>query len=243
MDLTAPFAAVLSAASAALTALTDALTPLAGSTAAALAVALITLAVRTAFIPLGMLQARADVQRRRLAPKLAELQRRHAKRPEVLQQKTLELYRDAGVSPFAGILPGLAQVPIVSTLYGVFVSARIGGDDNALLHEELLGVPLGSTVSGLLGGGAAIPSVLVPLALVLVIAAAAWWLRRWMLRTATPVEGPAAGMLRATSWLSFLPAVIALFVPLAAVTYLAISTAWTALERPLLRRRAERRLT
>lgn len=233
-----PFAAVLSAASVVLTAVTDLLTPLAGGAAAALAVALITLLVRAAFIPLGMLQARADVQRRRLAPRLAELQRRHRRNPELLQQKTLALYRDAGVSPFAGILPGLAQVPIVSTLYGVFVSARIGGDENALLVEELLGVPLGSTVSGLLVAGDAV-GALVPLGLVSVIAGAAWFLRRWMLRSAAPAEGASARVAGVASWLSFLPAVIALFVPLAAVIYLAVSTLWTAVERPLLRRRAE----
>src|SRR5690606_17913703 len=86
-----PFALALEAASALLTALSSALAPLVGASSAALAVVLLTLAVRAALVPLGAMQVRAEVQRRRLAPRLAELQRRHKKNPERLQRETLEL--------------------------------------------------------------------------------------------------------------------------------------------------------
>lgn len=94
-----------------LTRLSDLLTPLAGASAAALAVMLVTLLVRALLIPVGISQAKAEQTRARLAPKLRELQRRHKKNPERLQKETMALYRAENTSPFAGMLPVLAQAP------------------------------------------------------------------------------------------------------------------------------------
>ena len=87
-----PIAAVLDAAYSVVTALSDVVAPIAGSAAAAVAIVLVTLLVRSLLIPVGVSQVRADFTRRRLAPRLQELQRRYKKKPEVLQRKTLELY-------------------------------------------------------------------------------------------------------------------------------------------------------
>lgn len=86
-------ATLLDAAYGALTGLSDLLTPLAGASAAALAVMLVTLLVRALLIPVGISQAKAEQTRTRLAPKLRELQRRHKKNPERLQKETMALYR------------------------------------------------------------------------------------------------------------------------------------------------------
>jgi YidC/Oxa1 family membrane protein insertase len=185
-----------------------------------------------------VLQVRAEIARRRLAPKLADLQRRWKKNPEKLQTATMKLYRDEGVSPFAGIWPALAQVPIVSVLYGVAVSAQLNGHPNELLAETLFGAPLGMSLPTL----AATPTLalLVPVALLAVMAVVAWFTRRQTLRLATTApaaEGPLAGMTGTLSWLSFTTVLIAAFVPLAAALYLTVSTTWTYLERTLLRRR------
>lgn len=51
-------------------------TPIAGAAAPAVAVALVTLLVRTALLPLGVATARAEQARARLAPRLRDLQRR-----------------------------------------------------------------------------------------------------------------------------------------------------------------------
>jgi YidC/Oxa1 family membrane protein insertase len=240
MDFTAfpPLAAVLDAAHSALLGLAGLLEPLAGSAAAALAIVLVTLAVRAALIPLGVLQVRAEVARRRLAPKLAELQRRWKKNPEKLQAATLDLYRSEGVSPFAGLWPALAQAPIVSLLYGVAVSAQLNGHPNELLTETLFGAPLGLSLPGLFASPTL--AVVVPLALLAVMAVVAWFTRRQTLRmsaTSPVAEGPLAGMTGALSWLSFTTVLIAAFVPLAAALYLTVSTTWTFVERTVLRRR------
>ena len=241
MDFSAfpPLAAILDAAHAGLLALAGLLEPFAGSAAAALAIVLVTLAVRAALIPLGVLQVRAEVSRRRLAPKIAELQKRFRKNPETLQRKTLALYQENGVSPFAGMLPALAQIPIVSVLYGVAVSTQLNGHPNELLSEDLFGAPLGQSLTALLSHPTL--AVLVPIVLLLVMAVVAWFTRRQTLRmsAAIPVaEGALAGVAGILSWLSFTTVLIAAFVPLAAALYLAVSTTWTYVERTILRARA-----
>lgn len=221
----APIAAILDAAYYGILGLAELLQPLAGGASAALAIVVVTVLVRLVLIPVGASQVRAEQTRRRLAPMLAELQKRHAKNPQRLQQKTMELYRREGASPFAGMLPLLAQAPIVSVVYAVFIRATVDGHINALLTEHLLGVPLGALVTG-----AGWPSALVFAALAAVMAVTAWWSRRVIL-LANP-QTPAA-----LSWLSFLPLVFAAFVPLAAVLYLSVSGVWTQVERALLKRR------
>ena len=221
----APIAAVLDAAYYGILGLADLLQPLAGGGSAALAIVIVTLLVRLALIPVSVSQVKAEWTRRRLAPALKALQLKYKKNPQRLQEKTMQLYKSEGASPFAGMLPLLAQAPIVSVLYAVFIRANVDGHANALLTEHLLGVPLGALVAA-----AGWPGGLVFAALGLVMAATAWFSRRTILRL-NP-ETPAV-----LGWLSFLPLVFAAFVPLAAVLYLAVSGVWTQVERVLLRRR------
>lgn len=237
MDIYAfpPIAAILDAAYSGLLALSALVT-------APAAIVLVTLLVRALLIPLGRSQVKAEITRRRLAPKLRELQRRHRKRPEVLQQKTLELYRDEKTSPLAGIGPALAQAPVLSILYGVFVLPSINGHPNALLDETLLGVPLGRSFVSLVASGAWVDAVVCAV-LLLAIAGTAVLSRRQILRFAEPpIPGDAQSeqahrVIRGMSWMAFLTVVFAAVVPLAATIYLTVTTAWTLAERTLLRRR------
>jgi YidC/Oxa1 family membrane protein insertase len=240
MDLFAfpPIAAILNLAYSALMGLTALLHPLAGASAAAAAVIVVTLLVRAALIPVGVSQAKAEQTRARHAPKLRELQKRHRKDPERLQRETLKLYRDENTSPFAGLLPILAQTPVVGVLYAVFLHARIGGGTNALLAHTLLGVPLGSSLAGTLASGSMDASTWIVFgALVLLITAVGELTRRIFRITMAPADvAPRvpAGLLGLTQ---FVTAVIAVFVPLAAGLYLAVTVSWTLVQRIILRRR------
>lgn len=245
----APIAAVLDGAYLVVTTIASWLDPLAGSASAALAIVLITLLTRTALVPVARSQVRAEATRQRLAPQLHELQRRYKKNPELLQRKTSELYAREKASPFAGCLPTLAQLPVISTLYGLFILHAIAGHPNLLLTEQLGPVPLDTSLVTLLDSGAAWPGILVFAVLLVMIAATAWLSRRvaraYAARqraqqppNATPATTPASlANLEATfSWLPFLTLVVASVVPLAAAIYLAVTTAWTLAERVILRR-------
>lgn len=255
-----PFAAVLDGAYTIVTAFSSWLAPVFGDASAAVVVVLVTLLVRAALIPVGVSQVRAELTRRRLAPQLAELRRKYGKNRELLQRKTMELYAREKASPVAGCLPALAQLPVVSIVYGLFVSAMINGHSNLLLLQQLAGVNLGTSFLALLGSGGAWPGALVFAALLVTIATVNWLSRRIAVgqaRTgsaqsgqpraagASPTSRPAgayaqpAGMQNPTgplSWLPFITVAIAAIVPLAAALYLTITTAWTLAERIIVRR-------
>ncbi len=231
-----PFAAVLDGASRLLTALGGSLDVVAPHNGAALAVVLVTLLVRAALIPVGVSLRRAEIVRTRLAPALRDLQRRYGRNPDLLRRKTLELYTREKTSPAAGCLPLLVQAPVVSIVYAVFVVPTIAGSPNALLAEELLGVPLGAT---LVAHPPVWPLLLVPVVLLVVLAVVATLTRRAALRHPTQAPEPgsqAERMQHMLSWLPYATVVIAAFVPLAAVLYLAVSTTWSLIERATLRR-------
>ena len=241
MDIFAfpPIAAALGAAYTVVNGLASVLAPLAGGAAAALAIVLVTLALRAVLIPVGRSQVRAQAGRMRLAPKLQELQRRYKKNRELLMRKTQELYAAEKVSPFAGLAPTLIQAPVISLVYGLFERSQIGGHGNALLTQHLFGVPLGTSLGSLVGGGAGWPGALVFVVLLAIIAGVAEIARR--VAVATPAApGATATTLRMTrilSWAPYVTVVFAAFVPLAATLYLAVTTSWTQVERAILRRR------
>ncbi|MBT2517446.1 membrane protein insertase YidC [Streptomyces sp. ISL-90] len=250
MDLYAlpPVAALLDGAHTVLMGLAGLLESLIGVSSAAAAVVLVTLLVRAALIPVGISQAKAERTRARLAPKLAELQRRHKQNPERLQREMMALYSDEGTSPLAGCLPMLIQAPIVGIIYALFILPTIAGHPNELLAQSLFGVPLGSSLAGSVVAGTLTPGAVIVFSVVIVgialvgeatrrvfapqLAAAA--APRPAGAPASPVAGPGAA--RVLGLLQFITAVIAVFVPLAAGLYLFVTVAWTLAQRVVLRR-------
>ncbi|MBK0421321.1 membrane protein insertase YidC [Leucobacter sp. CSA2] len=250
-----PIRALISGVYWLVTRLSELLDPLAGSASAALAVIALTIVVRMLLIPVGRSQVRANFARMRLAPKLQELQARYGKNPEVLQRKTMELYREENASPFAGCLPMLAQTPVLMAVYGVFIRPTIDGAPNALLTHDWFGVPLGKSFVGMIGAGVADPiTIAVFLGIMIFIALVAQASRK-LLATPAPEQAtppPAQnrsssrdgvpnvqippGLIKGMSFLPFMTAVFAAFVPLAAALYLATTTAWTLGERLILTR-------
>ncbi|RXZ68248.1 YidC/Oxa1 family membrane protein insertase [Agromyces albus] len=250
MDLYAlpPIAALLDGAHTVLMGLAGLLEPLIGVSSAAAAVVLVTLLVRAALIPVGISQAKAERDRARLAPKLAELQRRHKKNPERLQREMMALYSDEGTSPLAGCLPMLIQAPIVGIIYALFILPTIAGHPNELLAQTLFGVPLGSSLAGSVVAGTLAPGavivfgvVIVGIALVGEATRRVFALRPDAAAAGRPAGAPVsplagAGAVRVLGLLQFITAVIAVFVPLAAALYLFVTVAWTLAQRVVLRR-------
>lgn len=224
--------AVLDAASDLLGGLADALEPLAGSSASAAAVVLATLAVRALLVPLGVIRTRAELARRRLAPRIRELRRRWS--GEQLQRRILDLHRRERISPFAGLWPSLAQLPVVAVVWGVFTQSRIAGHANPLFADALLGVPLGSAPLSAFGTGGWALGLVATLLFVAVAVAALT--RRQTVRMLDPgLDDASLRVVRLMSWASFVSVPIAATAPLAAGLYVVVSAAWTLGERALLK--------
>ncbi|PFG29476.1 YidC/Oxa1 family membrane protein insertase [Paramicrobacterium agarici] len=245
----APIAWLINIAHTVLTFLSDLIEPVVGGASAALAVMLLTIIVRACLIPVGRSQVKAQIDRQRLAPQLQALQKKYKKKPEVLQRKTMELYQKEKVSPMAGCLPMLAQMPVLMAVYGLFLVPTINGEPNDLLTHSFFGTELGdSLVLQIQSGTVTVTSAIMYAIIVVIIAVVAQASRKILMPPMPPQTErpePAPGMpqmpdmTKITKVLSFMPfmtAIVATFVPLAAALYLLVTVSWTLGERVILRK-------
>ncbi|MEU6232070.1 YidC/Oxa1 family membrane protein insertase [Kitasatospora sp. NPDC047058] len=197
----------------------------------ALAIVLFTVCVRLALHPLARAAARGEKARARLAPKVAELNRKHKGRPEKLQAALAELYKEEKASPFAGCLPMLVQIPFFSVMYRLFTTP------NDLLGHTLFGVPLGLHVGSAQGAAQWVVFGVLYAGLAAVGYAGFRRARRAQAaQAAQPTAQPGQPGLAFLPYLSFGTVLFAALVPLAAGVYLLTTTAWSAAERAWLHR-------
>jgi len=88
-----------------------------------LALIVLTVIIRLITFPLTWQQQKSAAAMQELQPKLRKLQEKYKGDNETLQQKTMELYREAGVNPLGGCLPSLIQLPILIGLYQALTQA------------------------------------------------------------------------------------------------------------------------
>jgi YidC/Oxa1 family membrane protein insertase len=242
MFVFAPFDAVVGVAHTAVEGLADLLTPLTGDLAGAAAIILLTVGVRLLLSPLSYLQVRGERRRAALAPRLAELQRRHRGDPQRLAAESLALHREAGTGLLAGCLPALVQAPFFMVMFRLVTVPPAGAHD-VLSTGRLFGVPL----TAHLPAGPTVFAVLLALAAVL-----AWWSSRRIRQTQSAAaadaarsstaghpgaaDGPAAIVGRLMIVLPYAMVLVVAFVPLAGGLYVVTSAAWTAAEHALWRR-------
>ncbi|MFJ8475375.1 YidC/Oxa1 family membrane protein insertase [Kitasatospora sp. NPDC094011] len=191
----------------------------------ALAIVLFVLVVRLALHPLARAAARGEKARSTLAPKIAELNRTYKDRPEKQREALAELYRKEQVSPFAGCLPMLVQIPFFSVMYRLFTTP------NDLLDHTLFGVPLGLHVGNAHGAGQFAVFAVLEAGLAAVGYVNYRRARRASAAQTTPQPGAAL-----LPYLSFGSVLFALLVPVAAALYLVTTSVWSAAERAWLYR-------
>ncbi len=98
-----------------------------------LAIIILTVIIKIILYPLTKKQFQSLKGMQTIAPKMKKLQEKYKDNPQLLQQKMLQLYQEAGVNPFAGCLPMLIQMPILMALYYTFFSFDYGGDAPSFL--------------------------------------------------------------------------------------------------------------
>lgn len=93
------------------------LTEMAGFGSYGLAIILLTVLMKIILYPLTVKQLQSMKAMQEIQPKMQRLQEKYKDNPQLLQQKMMKLYQDAGVNPAAGCLPMLAQMPILMAMY------------------------------------------------------------------------------------------------------------------------------
>ena len=83
-----------------------------------LAIILLTVIIKMVLYPLTKKQMLSMRSMQQLQPKIKEIQNKYkGKDQQLMQQKTMELYKEHNINPMAGCLPLIIQMPILIALY------------------------------------------------------------------------------------------------------------------------------
>lgn len=83
-----------------------------------------TIITKLVMLPLTIKQTKSMKQMNEIQPKIKALQEKYKNDKEQLSKKTMELYQEYNVNPFAGCLPLLIQFPVI---IGLFTALRNPG--------------------------------------------------------------------------------------------------------------------
>lgn len=107
-------------------------------------VILFTILVKLCILPLNIKQTKSMREMQALQPELQKLQKKYKNNPEKLNAETMKLYKLYKVSPMAGCLPLLIQLPIIYALFGALREPTkwvfTNGDASAV-SQQFLWIP------------------------------------------------------------------------------------------------------
>jgi len=103
-----------------------------------LAIIALTIIVRLILVPLTLKQLKSTKALQGMQPKIQELQKKHGKSQQKLQQEMMKLYKEAGVNPLGCLWPMLVQFPVWIALYQSIMRALATTPESLLnLFEHL----------------------------------------------------------------------------------------------------------
>ncbi|HLP44031.1 MAG TPA: YidC/Oxa1 family membrane protein insertase [Candidatus Nanoarchaeia archaeon] len=89
---------------------------------AGVAIVIFTIIVKLILFPLSKKAVTTQLKMKKVEPELNALKEKYKDDKQLHAKKTMELYKDNGINPFAGIILILIQLPIILALYKVFLS-------------------------------------------------------------------------------------------------------------------------
>lgn len=88
------------------------------------AIVFLTVIIRMVLLPLTMQSHLSMKQMQKIQPKLKKIQERYKNKPEELNKRMVELYREHKVNPLGGCLPLLIQMPFLFALYRSLIGTQ-----------------------------------------------------------------------------------------------------------------------
>ena len=78
---------------------------------------IVTILIKIALLPLTLKQDKSMKEMKKIQPELEKLKEKYANDKQMLNIKTMELYKEHKVNPLGGCLPLLLQLPILFALF------------------------------------------------------------------------------------------------------------------------------
>ena len=92
----------------------------------------VTILIKIALLPLTLKQDKSMKEMKKIQPELEKIKKDYAHDKQMLNIKTMELYKEHKVNPLGGCLPLLLQLPILFALFGVLRNGIIPKDSSFL---------------------------------------------------------------------------------------------------------------
>lgn len=102
-----------------------------------LSIILLTILIKIVLLPLTLKQDKSMKEMKKLQPKIDELKNKYKNDTQLLNQKTMELYKEHKVNPAGGCLPIIIQLPILWALFGVLRKEGVVPDEAFLWLSSL----------------------------------------------------------------------------------------------------------
>ena len=93
---------------------------------------IVTILIKIALLPLTLKQDKSMKEMKKLQPEIEKIKEKYANDKQMLNIKTMELYKEHKVNPLGGCLPLLLQLPILFALFGVLRNGIIPKDSSFL---------------------------------------------------------------------------------------------------------------
>ena len=100
-----------------------------------LAVILFTCIIKIVIFPLSQKSIKTQFEMKQIEPAINEIKLKYEKDKKLQAEKTMELYKERGINPFAGILLMLIQLPILIALYWVFLKGGLPKIDTTTIYS------------------------------------------------------------------------------------------------------------
>lgn len=98
-----------------------------------LAIVLLTVIIKIILYPLTVKQLKSMKAMQKMQPEMQKLQKKYKDKPQIMQQKLMELYQKEGINPMAGCLPLLIQMPILMAMYYTLYNFDYGAVEPSFL--------------------------------------------------------------------------------------------------------------
>lgn len=95
-------------------------------------VILFTIIVKLVMFPLSIKATKAQIEMKEIEKDLKKIKEQYPDK-QIQTQKTIELYKEKNINPFAGLLVLLIQLPIIISLYQIFLKSGL-----PIINLELL---------------------------------------------------------------------------------------------------------
>ena len=100
-----------------------------------LAVIFFTIIIKTIIFPLSQQSIKTQFEMKQIEPEINELKLKYKNDKKLQAEKTMLLYKEKGINPFAGIFLMLIQLPILIALYWVFLKGGLPNIDQTTIYS------------------------------------------------------------------------------------------------------------